>query len=63
MIIPKDQENIRLNIDVIKPNTFFSFVICAKISVDENTVKNTVKILLKRSNIVKYLFSVLVKDC
>ena len=63
MIIPKDQENIRLNIDVIKSNTFFSFVICAKISVDENTVKNTVKILLKRSNIVKYLFSVLVKDC
>ena len=62
MIIPKDKENIRLNIDVIKPNNFFFLLICAKILVDEKTVKNTVKILLKISKTVKYLFNLFVKD-
>ena len=62
MIIPKDKENIRLNIDVIKPNNFFFFLICAKILVDEKTVKNTVKILLKISKTVKCLFNLFVKD-
>ena len=38
MIIPKDKENIKLNIEVIKPNIFFFFLICAKILVDEKTV-------------------------
>ena len=52
MIIPKDKENVKLNIEVIKPNNFFSFLICAKILVDEKTVKNTIKILLKASKIV-----------
>ena len=43
MVIPKYKENIRLNIDVIKPNNFFFFLICAKKLVDEKTIKNTVK--------------------
>ena len=63
MIIPNEKENIRLNIDVIKPNTFFLPLICLKMLVDENTVKNTVKILFKTPKIVKYLLNLLVKDC
>ena len=49
MIIPKEKENIKLNIDIIKPSNFFFFLVCAKILIDENIVKNTVKILLKIS--------------
>ena len=63
IVIPKDKENNKLNKDVIRPNNFFFFLICAKILVDEKTVKNTVKVLLKISKIVKYLLSLLVKDC
>ena len=63
MIIPNDKENIRLNIDVIKPNTYFFFLRCAKILVDEKTVKNIVNILFKMSKIVKYLLNLLVKNC
>ena len=47
MIIPKDKENIKLNIQVIKPNNFFFFLTCTKILVDQKTVKNIVKILLE----------------
>ena len=63
IIIPKDKENNKLNIKVIRPNNFFFFLICAKILVDEKTVKNTVKIFLKISKIAKYLLNLLVKDC
>ena len=59
MIILNDKENIRLNIDVIKPNSLFLLLICAKILVDENTDKNTVKILPIISKTVKYLFNLL----
>ena len=59
MIILNDKENIRLNIDVIKPNSFFLLLICAKILADENTDKNTVKILPIISKTVKYLFNLL----
>ena len=47
MIIPEDKENIKLNIEVIKPNNFFFFLTCTKILVDEKAVKNTVKMLLE----------------
>ena len=47
----------------MKPNNFFLFLICAKILLAEKTVKNTVKILLKTSKLVKYLFNILVKNC
>ena len=63
IVIPKDKESNKLNIDVINPNNFFFFLTCAKILVDEKTVKNTVKISFKMSKIVKYLLSLLVKDC
>ena len=63
IIIPKDKENIKLNIDVIKPNNLFFFLIWAKILVEENTVKNMVKIFLIISKTVKYLFNLFVKDC
>ena len=49
--------------EVIKPNNFFFFLICAKILIDEKTVKNTVKILLRISKIIKHLLCLLVKDC
>ena len=61
MIIPKDKENNKLNIEVIRPNNFFFSLICPKILVDEKTVKNAVKIILRISKIVKYLLSLLVK--
>ena len=63
MIIPKDKENNKENTEVINPNNFFFFLTCAKILVDEKTVKNTVKILLKISRIVIHLLNLLVKDC
>ena len=47
IVIPKDKENNKLNIEVIKPNNFFLPLTCAKILVDENTVKTTVDILLE----------------
>ena len=63
MTIPKDKENNKLNIEVINPNNFFLPSTSVKIFVPENTVKIAVNILNKISRIVKYLLSLLVKDC
>ena len=63
MNIPNNKEIIKLNIDVVRPNNFFFFLIWAKILVDQNAVKNTVKIIFKISRKVKYLFNLLVKGC
>ena len=63
MTIPKDKENNKLTIELIRPNNFFFFLTCANVFVPESTVKNTVKILLKISRIDKYLLSLFVKDC
>ena len=62
-VIPKGKGNNKANTDVIRPNNLFFFLTSAKILVPENTVKNRVKILLEISRIVKYLLSLLVKDC
>ena len=45
IVIPKDKENNKENIEVINPNNFFSPLTWAKIFVDENTVKTTVKVV------------------
>ena len=41
MTIPKDKENNKLNIEVIRPTSCLSVLTCVKILVPEKTVKNS----------------------